>query len=47
MSSSAHGGQDDVDGGLVSAANGHLHGDTVAQRQASADQHVVTPPKHT
>lgn len=43
----AHGGQDDVDDRLLSAANRYLHGDAVGQRQAGADQHVVTSAEHT
>ena len=43
----ADGGQDDVDDRLFIAANRHLHGDAVGQRQASTNQHFVTPPKHT
>ncbi len=42
-----HGGQDDVNDCLFAAANRHLHGDAVRQRQASTNQHVMTPSKHT
>lgn len=43
----ANRGQNDVADRLLAAADRNAHGDAIGQRQASADQHVVTSPEHT
>lgn len=47
MNTLAHGRQDDINNRLFAATNRHLHGDAVSQRQASANQRVMTSPEHT
>lgn len=46
MNTLAHGCQDDINDRLFTAANRHLHGDTVSQRQAGTNQRIMTSPKH-